>query len=562
MNTTKSSEPKNKAGVVKYIRIGMQVLSFIFVPGLFITVFSSVGNIVRALLDGSFHFSEHSGECLLVVGVLLMTIIWGRFFCGYICSFGAMQDLFRAAGKRLPIRTRIPQKADRVLKCFKYAVLLFVVIGVWIFSWPGESVWSPWTVFGAYMQPWKGVPAEPLFLSVGGLLLLLTVLGSLLIERFFCKYMCPLGALFALLSRFRLFRIRRSADRCPSACRSCTRSCPMSIPLYSQTRVDSGECINCMRCTGVCPARNIKVDPAPAVSGTVAAAAFAGMTLVGQLRSADSQPAAASEAVTQPGTSVFSDVSQGDIVLPSDKGKYTDGVYTGAGNGFRGTTTVRVTVENGEIAAVDVLSYDDDPQFFTAAQNSTIPKILSSQSTDVDAVSGATFSSRGIIRAVENALSGVGTQTQQTAEPTQDVTPSADDSAPQQEPQTQESTTKTQENTSSPQYADGVYTGAGSGFRGTTTVRVTVENGEITVVDVLSYDDDPQFFSRAQSGVIDRILSAQSVDVSTVSGATFSSNSIREAVADALSISFTNPNPSAGGHGGHSGLGGMQSFGA
>ena len=96
-------------------------------------------------------------------------------------------------------------------------------------------------------------------------------------------------------------------------------------------------------------------------------------------------------------------------------------------------------------------------------------------------------------------------------------------------------------------YSDGVYTGSGTGLRGTTQVRVTVENGAIADITVLSYADDYQFFSRAESGMIDRILDSQGIDVATVSGATFSSNGILEAVADALGLSFTNPNSSSGG---------------
>ena len=91
-------------------------------------------------------------------------------------------------------------------------------------------------------------------------------------------------------------------------------------------------------------------------------------------------------------------------------------------------------------------------------------------------------------------------------------------------------------------YADGVYTGTGSGYRGATQVQVTVAGGRITDVTVLSSEDDRQYFSRAQSSLIAAILNAQGVDVSTVSGATFSSNGILEAVADALNIDFTNPN--------------------
>ncbi|EWM54229.1 FMN-binding protein [Ruminococcus flavefaciens] len=84
-----------------------------------------------------------------------------------------------------------------------------------------------------------------------------------------------------------------------------------------------------------------------------------------------------------------------------------------------------------------------------------------------------------------------------------------------------------------------------SGFRGETKVTVTVENGEITDISIDSYKDDQQFFSRAENSVISEILGFQSVDVDAVSGATFSSNGIKEAVANALGMEFTNPNSTA-----------------
>ena len=101
--------------------------------------------------------------------------------------------------------------------------------------------------------------------------------------------------------------------------------------------------------------------------------------------------------------------------------------------------------------------------------------------------------------------------------------------------------------------SDGTYQGEGTGFRGTASVSVTVENGAIVDITVESYEDDQEFFVRAESRVISEILSAQSLKVQTVSGATFSSNGIIEAAANALNVTFENPNGDAPAHGGHGG---------
>ena len=530
-----NEQPKQKAKIapVDIVRMAVQLMSFILMPGMFITIFSALGNIWQSVIDGSFRFEEQAASIVLIAVVFVITFIWGRFFCGFICSFGAMQDLLWIGGKHLPFRPVLSQKLDRILKYVKYAVLLFVVIGVWTFGITGDTVWSPWTVFGMYATPWKGVPTQTVFLSVGGLLLLLTIIGSLLIERFFCKYLCPLGALFTLASHFRIFKLKRAADSCSGSCRVCTRKCAMSIPLYQYDKVRSGECIDCMKCTTACARGNIKSEPIAAVSGTLAAAAVTGVSFVGTLP-AISTISAVTATQDEPATVVASATQQ--------TGKFKNGCYVGYSTGFHGTIEVTVKVTNGNISEIAVNQSSDDSEFFSRAEQQIIPAIIAAQDVNVAAVSGATFSSRGIIDAVADAL---GTQLTAAAAATEEPTAAV---------QTTEATTEPSEETTAAQsngkFTDGVYSGSGTGFRGTTNVSVTVEGGKISNITVTSYQDDAQFFTTAESGVISEILSSQDTNVSTVSGATFSSNSIIEAVSNALGQEFSNPNSSMSrGHG-------------
>ena len=99
-------------------------------------------------------------------------------------------------------------------------------------------------------------------------------------------------------------------------------------------------------------------------------------------------------------------------------------------------------------------------------------------------------------------------------------------------------------------YTDGTYEGSGTGLRGETLVEVTVQGGQITAISEISKQDDDQFFYRAWDTVTEEIIAAQSIEVDAVSGATYSSNSIMEAVAAALDLTFENPNSTLqGGHG-------------
>ena len=537
-NENTNTSGKSKIPPIAIARAAVQLVAFILVPGLFISVFSALGAIWKSILSSTFRFDEQAANILLLAVVFIVTAVWGRSFCGFICSFGAMQDLLWLGGRHLPFRPVFSQKVDRVLKYLKYAVLLFIVIGVWTFGITGDTVWSPWTIFGMYASPWKGVPSQAMFLSVGGLLLLLTIIGSLLIERFFCKYLCPLGALFTLASHFRVFKLKRDSASCSGSCRVCSRKCSMSIPLYQYDKVRSGECIDCMKCTTACARGNINAEPVAAVSGTLAAAAIAGVSFVGTLPIISTSSAVSADP---------NESATAAIETATQAGKFKNGSYVGYGTGFRGSIEVTVLVSDGAISEIAVNHSSDDSEFFAQAEQKVIPAIIAAQDTNVATVSGATFSSQGIIDAVADAL---GTQLTAAAV-TETKQPSTAAAA---EPTTEVTEETTQSSQSNGTFTDGVYSGSGTGFCGTTDVSVTVEGGKIADITINSYQDDEQFFSRAQSGVISEILAAQDTNVATVSGATFSSNSIIEAVSNALGKEFTNPNSTMSrGHGhGHS----------
>ena len=300
----------------------------------------------------------------------------------------------------------------------------------------------------------------------------------------------------------------------------------MSIPLYQYDKVRSGECIDCMKCTTACARGNINAEPVAAVSGTLAAAAIAGVSFVGTLPIISTSSAVSADP---------NESATAAIETATQAGKFKNGSYVGYGTGFRGSIEVTVLVSDGAISEIAVNHSSDDSEFFAQAEQKVIPAIIAAQDTNVATVSGATFSSQGIIDAVADAL---GTQLTAAAV-TETKQPSTAAAA---EPTTEVTEETTQSSQSNGTFTDGVYSGSGTGFCGTTDVSVTVEGGKIADITINSYQDDEQFFSRAQSGVISEILAAQDTNVATVSGATFSSNSIIEAVSNALGKEFTNPN--------------------
>lgn len=518
---------KKKIELMHIFRRIVQIIFFIFLPGIFTSVFYAIKEIYLGILGGNISISSFAGPSLILLGILFITIFFGRFFCGFICSFGAMGDLlWFISEKTIKTKFQPGEKLDAGLKLVKYGILIFIFFGLWTFQLITiDSMSSPWTIFGMYTSIGNWTSLKYL-LSVGGFLLLLIILGSLFIERFFCRYLCPLGAIFALISKVRFFHITKNRDKC-GICRVCTNSCPMGITLYQYDKITSGECINCFTCVENCPRENVKANPVPVVASAVSVTAIAGVIYAGTIVS----------------TGTLNDgIGNGEIIAETGKkGNYIDGTYSGVGIGFRGETKVSVTVENGNISDITVISYQDDMEYFKRAQNIVISQILEVQNTDVDAVSGATFSSNGIIEAVNNALASI--DISKTVEKTETDENSNDTNEEQ----------ITESNSQIQSYEDGIYSGTGNGFRGETEVSVIVEDEKISDISIVSYQDDEQFFSRAEGTVISEIIQNQDINVDAVSGATFSSNGIKEAVANALGISFTNPNDSFGSNkrGGH-----------
>lgn len=205
-----------------------------------------------------------------------------------------------------------------------------------------------------------------------------------------------------------------------------------------------------------------------------------------------------------------------------DAANLKDGVYTGSGTGFSGTITVQVTVAGGKITAIQIVSSGDDAAYLNRAQ-AVIPSVIAAQSTSVDTVSGATYSSKGILMAIRNAL------VQATGGLAQAVAPAASGGASSSKPHTTIDTV-----TPANGYADGVYLGEGEGYEGPMTVHVTVFGGKVTSIELVSSMDDEPYFGRAWATVPSRIIAAQTTSVDAVSGATYSSEGIRDAVNNAL----------------------------
>lgn len=233
------------------------------------------------------------------------------------------------------------------------------------------------------------------------------------------------------------------------------------------------------------------------------------------------------EALAKESTAATAETTKKNTTKKGKKGAIDvkDGTYKGSANGYGGKVTVNVTVSKKTMTAIDVVSAPGETDSFFQRAKGVIDEMLTAQSTDVDVVSGATYSSNGIIGAVKNALFGTESNNATAAAANAG---NAGGSAP--------SVSKVSE---SGTWKDGTYTGSGKGFGGTISVKVTVKDGKISAIDVTSASGETaSYFSKAK-GIIPKMISGQTTNVDAASGATYSSNGIITAVRNALSKAET-----------------------
>lgn len=493
---------KNKK--INWIKVVIQILSFALIPGLFEGEFAAVGNIVSCIYKGNISWESVKYSVWMLLATVPATVLVGRFFCGFFCSFGAVQDLLWLGSHRL--RALFPgkrnlKKADRIFRFAKYAVLFYFIIFIWSGVTAVKTA-GPWQVFGQYVSfgHWPGL--KPL-LSVGGVLLLFIFIGSLFVQRFFCRYFCPMGAIYSLISQTSFLKIDKPRKEC-GKCHLCTSKCTMGMDLTKKDRIAGGECISCQKCVSWCPKGNVhfrsRYGVLIGVGVTCATIMVSQLLIAGNLAKEKTADSVKKTAENDAG------------------GNFQNGIYTGTGEGYRGKVTVTVKVADGKITELVLDDYADDKSYMERAKNRIFQEMISRQNTDVDAVSGATYSSNGLIEAVNKAL--------------------GNDEGEGKKPEQEESEDKQSfiEAGRFQNLTDGIYTGSADAFRGDVEVQVTVEKQKVTDISILSYCDTEEYFFRAAPAVIEQMKAEQSLNVDAVSGATYSSNGVIHAVANALEI--------------------------
>ncbi|WP_281413977.1 4Fe-4S binding protein [Clostridium polyendosporum] len=308
------------------------------------------------IIQGNFNFIEVFPRLIEVLAIIPITIIFGRFFCGWFCIFGTFNDYIYMISKKIfKTKFRVSTQLDTVLKYIKYAILLFIIAVIWTMGSNLFDTVSPWDAFAQISDFSKAIVQYP----AGFMVLALIMLGAVFIERFFCRYLCPLGAVFAIVSKIRIFKIDKPTSGC-GKCRICTNNCPMGIELYKTDKVTSGECINCLKCIPVCPRKNTQASICdenvnPALASAVAMTAFAGLYTADNMIGKIIRP-------NNFTVSTNGNLGYG-INKDSQQKKYKDGTYIGVGNGYRPDLKVSVTIKNSKIEDVQIISSNETPRY-------------------------------------------------------------------------------------------------------------------------------------------------------------------------------------------------------
>lgn len=241
------------------LRAAIQALFFFAMPGAFVAGFSGVKSIFQHISAGS--VLELDSFAASLIGLSVFTIIFGRFFCGFACAFGTFGDLiYWLSGmiqKKLFRRKKqysLPERVTPWAQKIKFILLALIVIlcATGIYNKMNGWNWNPWSVF-SFLTAFRFDQSGYL---IGTLLLIAIIVGMAVKERFFCQFLCPMGAVFALLPQMPFAYLQRNEENCLKGCRACQMKCPVDIKLETDG-FRNGECIACEKCAGICPRGNL-----------------------------------------------------------------------------------------------------------------------------------------------------------------------------------------------------------------------------------------------------------------------------------------------------------------
>ena len=248
---------KKKLKIYAIVRIVIQLIFFIFMPAVFSTAFMGAKYIAEQIAGREVIALNPFVETLIVL--LIVTVLFGRIFCGFACAFGSLGDWVFGISAVIQKKFRkkvfkMPAKIITKLRYVKYLVLIVILATCVSGQYSIIAKYDPWEVFASIISGKFSIAKSSIWVIV---LLGVIIIGMCLVERFFCIFLCPMGAIFSLMPMLPWTTFGKDKEKCIKGCKLCVNTCPATISLSEENSKD-GECFQCGRCALKCPKKNIR----------------------------------------------------------------------------------------------------------------------------------------------------------------------------------------------------------------------------------------------------------------------------------------------------------------
>lgn len=323
--------------------------------------------------DLSYRWKGFSRSISLTLGIVAASFLMGRFFCGYICPIGAMQDFFKYIGRKLRFKeVRFSNKPE----ILKYIVLIVIMVLSIVGMGNIVSPLSPWL---AYLNIFAGLK-----LQTGAVIFLFLILVSLFGRRIFCRYFCPLGAFQSLLYAIGPLKIKKGNCNCSY----CLKNCPVSEEFRKSENEISPECINCLKCINSC-IKNKEGFSIAFMNKKINKLTYIVISIFIIAGSYILLPLTVSNSSVQAITSITG---------------INDGTYEGFGIGFGGIINTEVTINSNKISDIRILNHSETAGYYEEAFRELSYEIIETQNLNLDTISGATSTCRGFLNSLKDAV--------------------------------------------------------------------------------------------------------------------------------------------------------------
>lgn len=232
-------------GLVIYLAAGYGTRSFeAYCP------FGGAESLWGLIVDGEFSCALGPLNFSLFIALIVLALISKKSFCGWACPIGFLGELFGKAGGTVLRKKRYPGvRLDKALKLLRYVVLALALFFTYR---TGELIlrgYDPYyLIFSGFGHGTVGTISVVVLIALG--------IGALIVPMFFCRYLCPLGAVFDPFSRLGLMKVVRDETAC-TQCGKCRISCPHDIPVADVVSVRHRDCTNCLECIDACPEKDV-----------------------------------------------------------------------------------------------------------------------------------------------------------------------------------------------------------------------------------------------------------------------------------------------------------------